>query len=74
MVKCHVTRSPRPDRRHYRCSPGPFLDMSAADWDEMIAVNLTGPTFAGQLVARHMVDRGGGGVILQNASIAATGG
>jgi NAD(P)-dependent dehydrogenase (short-subunit alcohol dehydrogenase family) len=51
----------------------PFLDMSAAAWDEMISVNLTGPTFAGQLVARHMVERGGGGVILQNASIAAAG-
>jgi NAD(P)-dependent dehydrogenase (short-subunit alcohol dehydrogenase family) len=51
----------------------PFLDMNPAAWDEMIAVNLTGPTFAGQLVARHMVDRGGGGVILQNASIAAGG-
>jgi NAD(P)-dependent dehydrogenase (short-subunit alcohol dehydrogenase family) len=51
----------------------PFLDMCTAAWDEMIAVNLTGPTFAGQLVARHMVDRGGGGVILQNASISATG-
>jgi NAD(P)-dependent dehydrogenase (short-subunit alcohol dehydrogenase family) len=51
----------------------PFLDMCAAAWDEIIAVNLTGPTIAGQLVARHMVDRGGGGVILQNASIAAAG-
>jgi NAD(P)-dependent dehydrogenase (short-subunit alcohol dehydrogenase family) len=51
----------------------PFLDMCAAAWDEIIAVNLTGPTIAGQLVARHMVDRGTGGVILQNASIAAAG-
>ena len=51
----------------------PFLDMCAAAWDEILAVNLTGPTFAGQLVARHMVDRGRGGVILQNASIAAAG-
>jgi NAD(P)-dependent dehydrogenase (short-subunit alcohol dehydrogenase family) len=51
----------------------PFLHMCVADWDEIIAVNLTGPTFAGQLVARHMVDRGGGGAILQNASIAAAG-
>jgi NAD(P)-dependent dehydrogenase (short-subunit alcohol dehydrogenase family) len=51
----------------------PFLNMYAAAWDEMIAVNLTGPVFAGQLVARHMVNRGNGGVILQNASIAAAG-
>jgi NAD(P)-dependent dehydrogenase (short-subunit alcohol dehydrogenase family) len=50
----------------------PFLEMELYRWDEMLAVNLTGPMVASQLVARHMALRGRG-VILMNASIAAGG-
>ena len=37
----------------------PFLDVTEADWDAVIAVNLKGSFLVGQAVARHMVARGG---------------
>ena len=37
----------------------PFLDITEADWDAVIAVNLKGSFLVGQAVARHMVARGG---------------
>lgn len=52
--------------------PAPFLDLEEASWAEMLAVNLTGPMLASQLTARAMAAQGGG-VILLNASIAASG-
>jgi NAD(P)-dependent dehydrogenase (short-subunit alcohol dehydrogenase family) len=39
------------------------LDVSEADWDEMMAVNLKGLFFVSQAVGRHMVDRGYGRII-----------
>jgi NAD(P)-dependent dehydrogenase (short-subunit alcohol dehydrogenase family) len=39
------------------------LDVSEADWDEMMAVNLRGVFFASQAVGRHMVDRGYGRIV-----------
>jgi NAD(P)-dependent dehydrogenase (short-subunit alcohol dehydrogenase family) len=39
------------------------LDVTEADWDEMMAVNLKGLFFVCQAVGRHMVDRGYGRVI-----------
>lgn len=44
-----------------------FLEISAADWDRVIAVNLTGVFYVAQTAARHMYERGSG-VILQTAS------
>lgn len=44
-----------------------FLDITRAEWDKTIAVNLTGVFYLAQLAARHMM-AGGGGVILQTAS------
>src|SRR6267378_6596821 len=44
-----------------------FLDITAAEWDKVIAVNLTGVFYAAQTAARHMWERGSG-VILQTAS------
>jgi meso-butanediol dehydrogenase / (S,S)-butanediol dehydrogenase / diacetyl reductase len=44
-----------------------FLDITPAEWDKIIAVNLTGVFYVAQTAARHMWERGSG-VILQTAS------
>ncbi len=44
-----------------------FLDITAEEWDKVIAVNLTGVFYVAQTAARHMVEHDGG-VILQTAS------
>ena len=44
-----------------------FLDITAEEWDRVMAVNLTGVFFVAQTAARHMYERGSG-VILQTAS------
>jgi meso-butanediol dehydrogenase / (S,S)-butanediol dehydrogenase / diacetyl reductase len=44
-----------------------FLDITPAEWDQVIAVNLTGVFYVAQTAARHMWKRGSG-VILQTAS------
>jgi meso-butanediol dehydrogenase/(S,S)-butanediol dehydrogenase/diacetyl reductase len=44
-----------------------FLKITPAEWDKVIAVNLTGVFYMAQTAARHMWERDGG-VILQTAS------
>jgi meso-butanediol dehydrogenase / (S,S)-butanediol dehydrogenase / diacetyl reductase len=44
-----------------------FLEITPAEWDKVIAVNLTGVFYVAQTAARHMYERGSG-VILQTAS------
>ncbi len=44
-----------------------FLDITPAEWDKVIAVNLTGVFYMAQTAARHMWEQGSG-VILQTAS------
>ena len=44
-----------------------FLDITPEEWNEVLAVNLTGNFYVAQTAARHMV-REGGGVILNTAS------
>src|SRR5277367_5735154 len=44
-----------------------FLDITPAEWDRVIAVNLTGVFYMAQTAAGHMMERGSG-VILQTAS------
>ena len=44
-----------------------FLDITPAEWDRVIAVNLTGVFNVAQTAARHMMERGSG-VILHTAS------
>jgi NAD(P)-dependent dehydrogenase (short-subunit alcohol dehydrogenase family) len=39
------------------------LDVSEADWDEMMDVNLKGVFFVSQAVGRHMVERGYGRIV-----------
>jgi 3-oxoacyl-[acyl-carrier protein] reductase len=46
----------------------PFLAIAAGDWDRIIAVNLRGMFLVAQAVSRHMVERGGGGVIINMSS------
>jgi len=40
-----------------------FLDISEADWDAVIGVNLKGAFLVGQAVARHMAAHGGGAFV-----------
>ena len=40
-----------------------FLDISEADWDAVIAVNLKGSFLVGQAVAREMAKAGGGAIV-----------
>src|SRR5258706_7759141 len=44
-----------------------FLDITPAEWDRVVGVDLTGVFYMAQTAARHMMERGGG-VILQTAS------
>ncbi|SRR5579871_1818410 len=45
-----------------------FLAIAPADWDRIIAVNLRGMFLVAQAVGRHLVERGGGGVIINMSS------
>jgi NAD(P)-dependent dehydrogenase (short-subunit alcohol dehydrogenase family) len=45
----------------------PFLEITADEWNKVMAVNLTGVFYVAQTAARHMM-RHDGGVILQTAS------
>jgi len=42
---------------------GPFVDFSLADWNDLVATNLTSAFLVGQRVARGMVERGAGKII-----------
>ena len=46
----------------------PFLEITAAHWDQMMAVNLRGMFLVAQAVARVLADQGGGGVIVNMSS------
>jgi NAD(P)-dependent dehydrogenase (short-subunit alcohol dehydrogenase family) len=48
-----------------------FLDITAAEWDQVLDVNLKGAFYMAQTAARHMMDAGAG-VILNTASTAGT--
>jgi len=52
----------------------PFLEITAAHWDQMMAVNLRGMFLVAQAVARVLVDQGGGGVIVNMSSTNGLGG
>lgn len=51
-----------------------FFDIAPADYDRTYAVNTRGPFFLTQEVARRLIRAGGGGVIVNLASIVATAG
>ena len=46
----------------------PFLELSVEEWSRIIDVNLTGTFIVGQAVARHMVEQGTAGAIVNVAS------
>jgi NAD(P)-dependent dehydrogenase (short-subunit alcohol dehydrogenase family) len=48
-----------------------FLEMSGAEWDRVLRVNLNGAFHTFRAAARHMVERGDGGVLVGTASLAA---
>lgn len=41
----------------------PMVDLDVADWDRVVAVNLTAPFLVGRAVARRMLPRGAGKII-----------
>jgi 2-deoxy-D-gluconate 3-dehydrogenase len=41
----------------------PFLELTAADWDDVLAVDLRAPALLGRAVARAMVAQGGGRIV-----------
>ena len=47
----------------------PFLDITEADWDAVIDVNLKGAFLVAQAVARAMAAQGGGGAIVHMSSV-----
>ncbi len=46
----------------------PFLAIAPANWDRVLEVNLRGMFLVAQAVSRHLVGRGGGGVIINMSS------
>ena len=48
-----------------------FLDMSTEEWNRVLRVNRHGAFYTFRAAARHMVERGGGGVLVGTASLAA---
>jgi len=46
-----------------------FVDMTIADWNAVIDINLVGAFLTFREAARHMIDRGGGGKLVGIASI-----
>ena len=48
---------------------GPFVDVPQAEWNEVIAVNLTGPFLCSQQAARRMIAQGDGGRIINISSV-----
>jgi NAD(P)-dependent dehydrogenase (short-subunit alcohol dehydrogenase family) len=47
----------------------PAEELSEEDWDETLATNLKAPFFCAQAAARHFLERGGGGKIVNITSI-----
>jgi NAD(P)-dependent dehydrogenase (short-subunit alcohol dehydrogenase family) len=49
--------------------PGPVILMEEAGWNKTIAINATGTFLCSRAVARHMIERGGGGKIINLSSV-----
>lgn len=53
-----------------RTVPRPFFEISAAEWDDVLAVNLRSVLFGCQVIGAHLRDAGHGGRIVNLASLA----
>ena len=53
-------------------SATPFFDITEAEWEKIVAVNLKSMLFSGQVFAKRMIDQGEGGSII-NISSASSG-
>lgn len=53
------------------CGVATFLEMSAEEWHRVTRVNLDGAFYTFRAAAKHMVQRGDGGVLVGTASLAA---
>ncbi|ESW60404.1 MAG: sorbitol dehydrogenase [Rhodobacter sp. CACIA14H1] len=49
-------------------SAAPIVEITRADYDRLFAVNVAGTMFCTQAAARHMIERGQGGTIINMAS------
>lgn len=49
-------------------SAAPIVEIDRSDYDRVFNINVAGTLFTLQAVARHMIDRGGGGKIINMAS------
>ena len=49
----------------------PLIDQPLEDWDRVLRINLTGVMLTNRLAARHMINKGRGGTIVNIASTAA---
>jgi SDR family mycofactocin-dependent oxidoreductase len=47
---------------------GPFWELSEEAWDEMIGVNLTGVWKSAKAVARHMIERQAGSIVITSST------
>ncbi|GIT18679.1 MAG: hypothetical protein CM1200mP39_14850 [Dehalococcoidia bacterium] len=47
----------------------PVVDLEEDVWDQVISVNLKGTFLMSQAVSRHMIQRGGGGKIINMSSV-----
>jgi NAD(P)-dependent dehydrogenase (short-subunit alcohol dehydrogenase family) len=45
------------------------VELSLEDWNKVLAVNMTGVFLCSRIAARHMIQRGKGGIIINTASI-----
>jgi 3-oxoacyl-[acyl-carrier protein] reductase len=48
-----------------------LVDLDRSDWERQLAVQLTGPFLTSKHVARHMIERGSGGKIVNISSVSA---
>lgn len=51
--------------------PKSFLDMTSEEWHRVLRVNLDGAFYTFRTAAKHMIERGGEGVLVGTASLAA---
>ena len=47
----------------------PAIEFGEQDWEDVISVNLSAPFYLSQAAARHFVEQGGGGKIINTASV-----